>query len=420
MTRRSTSFPKREQLDIFQYMAPRKSSARSDKPPIRSHDVAGLFAGIGGIELGLGRSGHRANLLCEIEPAARAVLQARFPSVPLAPDITKLERLPESTTLVAGGFPCQDLSQAGKTAGIEGRNSGLVTHVFRLLETQRVPWLLLENVSFMLRLARGNAMRFVLDEVERLGYRWAYRIIDARSFGLPQRRERVYLVACLPDQGDPREVLLALDHGPPTPPKDFRKTANGFYWTEGIRGLGWAIDSVPTLKGGSTIGIASPPAIWLPDGRIVKPDIRDGENLQGFPTDWTEPALLVAKPGMRWKLVGNAVSVRAAEWLGEQMKRPADYDDAADYPMESRAPLPDAAWSLEPGRRFVSHASRWPEGIPSPPLEEFLQFPPIPLSERATTGFLSRVRTSSLHFPEGFVSALEQHLQRMSREPALA
>jgi DNA (cytosine-5)-methyltransferase 1 len=379
-----------------------------------------MFAGIGGIELGLSRSGHRANLLCEIEPSARAVLAARFPDVRQEPDIARLERLPSGTTLVAGGFPCQDLSQAGKTAGIEGRNSGLVTHVFRLLETQRVPWLLLENVSFMLRLARGNAMRFVLDEIERLGYRWAYRVIDARSFGLPQRRERVYLVACLPDEGDPREVLLSLDHGPPTVPADHRRTANGFYWTEGIRGLGWAVDAVPTLKGGSTIGIASPPAIWMPDGRIVKPDIRDGERLQGFPADWTEPALSVAKSGMRWKLVGNAVSVRAAEWVGEQMKRPVTYDDVADYPLESTASLPDAAWSLERGERFVSPASRWPEGIPSPHLAQFLEFPPIPLSERATAGFLSRVRTSSLRFPEGFISALEDHLRTVTREAAVA
>lgn len=420
MANQETSFPKREQLDIFRNMAPRTVPAHLAQPSIRRHEVAGLFAGIGGIELGLSRSGHRALMLCEIEPAARVVLKARFPGVVLEPDITKLKRLPESTTLMAGGFPCQDLSQAGKTAGIEGRNSGLVTHVFRLLKEQRVPWLLLENVSFMLRLARGNAMRFVLDEIEHLGYRWAYRVIDARSFGLPQRRERVYLVACLPDQGDPRDILLSLDHGPPAAPEDFRQTANGFYWTEGIRGLGWAVNAIPTLKGGSTIGIASPPAIWMPDGRIVKPDIRDGECLQGFPPDWTEPALGVAKPGMRWKLVGNAVSVRAAEWLGEQMKVPSIYDDAADYLLERKASLPDAAWSLEPGRRFVSLASRWPEGIPSTPLEEFLQYQPILLSERATAGFLSRVRASSLRFPEGFVAALEHHLREMRREPAVA
>jgi len=263
MTQRRNAYRAGEQLDIFRYMAPDSFPGAISPSPIRSHDVAGLFAGIGGLELGLSFSGHHATTLCEIEPSARAVLRVRFPDVQQEPDITRLESLPSSTTLISAGFPCQDLSQAGKTAGIEGRNSGLVTHIFRLLKKQRVPWLLLENVSFMLRLDRGNAMRFVLDEIERLGYRWAYRVIDARSFGLPQRRERVYLVACLPDQGDPRQILLSLDHGPPELP-DYRRTANGFYWTEGVRGLGWAVDSVPTLKGGSTIGIASPPAIWMP------------------------------------------------------------------------------------------------------------------------------------------------------------
>ncbi len=420
MPQRKSTFPERVQLDIFRHMPQRKIPAQVARPAIVQHEVAGLFAGIGGIELGLGRSGHHANLLCEIEPSARAVLRERFPCVAQVPDITKLESLPTSTTLVAGGFPCQDLSQAGKTAGIEGRNSGLVTHVFRLLQNQRIPWLLLENVSFMLRLDRGNAMRFVLDEIERLGYRWAYRVINAHSFGLPQRRERVYIVACQPGEGDPRDVLLSLDHGAVEPPQDYRNRANGFYWTEGIRGLGWAVDSVPTLKGGSTIGIASPPAIWMPDGSIVKPDVRDGERLQGFPADWTEPALRAAKPGMRWKLVGNAVSVSAAEWLGEQMKNPTPYDDAADYPLEEGSSLPDAAWSLEAGSRFVSSVTRWPEGFPSTPLAEFLEYPPIPLSERATEGFLSRVRVSSLRFPEGFVTALERHLEAVKREPAVA
>ena len=95
--------------------------------------------------------------------------------------------------------------------------------------------------------------------------------------------------------------------------------ACGFYWTEGIRGLGWAFDAIPTLKGGSTVGIPSPPAIILPDGIIVKLNIQDAERIQGFEAGWTQPAELVARPGMRWKLVGNAVTVGAAEWIGRRI-----------------------------------------------------------------------------------------------------
>jgi DNA (cytosine-5)-methyltransferase 1 len=75
--------------------------------------------------------------------------------------------------------------------------------------------------------------------------------------------------------------------------------------------LGWAPDAVPTLKNGSTIGIPSQPAILFPNGAIVKPDIRDGERLQGFIADWTKPAEDVAKASKRWGLVGSAVSVPA-------------------------------------------------------------------------------------------------------------
>lgn len=413
-----TPFPNPAQRDIFSPMARASSRTRKSSTKGTEHRVAGLFAGIGGIELGLDRAGHSTELLCELEKAAQSVLQARFRGVAITSDVTKLQKLPESVTLVTAGFPCQDLSQAGKTAGIEGRQSGLVNHVFRLLRKRRVPWVLLENVSFMLRLARGDAMRLVIDELESLGYRWAYRVIDSRSFGLPQRRERVYLIACLPEAGDPRDVILSGDAGAPPPKENYRDFANGFYWTEGIRGLGWATDAVPTLKGGSTIGIASPPAIWLQDGRIVKPDIRDAERLQGFPAEWTEPALRVARPGIRWKLIGNAVTVDAAQWIGNRLRSPVAYDDSADIALETRSPWPNAAWSLGSGERFVSQVSRWPVRIDSPRLADFLEFEPQLLSARATAGFLSRTRTSTLRFPAGLIEALERHLAYMERVEA--
>ena len=103
---------------------------RGSRP--RTLRVAGLFAGVGGLELGLTRAGHETGLLCEIDAGARAVLAARFPDIPCAPDVRELKTLPKGTELLVGGFPCQDLSQAGKTAGIEGSRSGLVGEVFRL------------------------------------------------------------------------------------------------------------------------------------------------------------------------------------------------------------------------------------------------------------------------------------------------
>lgn len=402
--------PPDAQLALPVRLAPlRKRSGSRKAGPRRSLKSVGLFAGIGGIELGLHGAGHETLLFCENDKAATAVLRARFPGIEVHPDVCTLGKLPAGTDLLAGGFPCQDLSQAGKTAGIQGSRSGLVGEVFRLLQRQRVPWVLLENVPFMLQLARGRALEVIIQALEELGYKWAYRVVDTRAFGLPQRRERVFFLASLDD--DPRDVLLVDDAGEP-PPVDFKGVACGFYWTEGIRGLGWAVNAVPTLKGGSTIGIASPPAIWMPSGQIVKPDIRDAERMQGFSPGWTRPAEDVVKKGYRWKLVGNAVTVRVAQWVGRRLAAPGVYDPEADYPLRPGTPWPRAAWNIGAGR-FVAQVSAFPAQRRGTDLERFLKYPTEPLSFRGASGFLSRARSGSLRFPEGFLDAVEAHLRHM-------
>lgn len=384
------------------------------KTPVspRRYKVAGLFAGIGGIELGLNRAGHETLVFSEIDPLASAVLASRFPGIPNQPDVTKVKNLPGHVDLLTGGFPCQDLSQAGQTQGMSGGNSSLVEHVFRLLRKRQVETLVLENVPFMLQLARGNAMVYILDQLEGLGYRWAYRVIDSRAFGLPQRRRRVYLVASLQD--DPRRVLFSDEAGEPEDNgKHWRDVACGFYWTEGIRGLGWAVDAIPTLKGGSTIGIPSPPAVIMPSGEIVKPSIRSAERLQGFPADWTRPAEKVGRASFRWKLVGNAVSVPAATWLGRRLAKPGVPVAAAERDIPVDSPWPTAAYNVD-GDRVAVKISEWPKRYKRRPLDELIDDESAFLSTRATSGFLSRTRKSSLRFPDGFLQIVEAHLQRMN------
>jgi len=374
--------------------------------------TAGLFAGIGGFELGLARSGHEAELLCDILPASKAVLGARFPGVEYRDDITKLRSLPASIDLVCAGFPCQDLSQAGRTAGLDGERSGLIGEVFRLLSRRRVPTVVVENVPFMLQLNGGNAMRAIVDEFERRGYRWAYRVVDTFSFGLPQRRERVFLVASR--VLDPAEVLLTDDRPLVRPATDLSRLAHGFYWTEGLGGLGWAVDSVPTLKNGSTIGIPSPPAILMPDGSLIKPGIRDGERLQGFDAGWTEPAESVARPSIRWSLVGSAVSVPVAEWIGRRLSAPGTYDIGRDQDFPAQGRPPRCA-RFDGKRRHAVALGVDALGIRPPHLADFLEHTERaqPLSAKATLGFLARTRRARLRFEPGFIEAIEHHLVRM-------
>jgi DNA (cytosine-5)-methyltransferase 1 len=372
--------------------------------------IAGLFAGIGGIELGFHNALGAAvetQLLCEWWGPAQEVLRARFPGVELHPDVRELGDLPAGLDVLAAGFPCTDLSQAGRTAGISGAQSGLVSHVFEALRLtatsgRRLPWLMIENVPNMLALDKGRAMAYLVSEIESLGYRWAYRVVDSRFTGVPQRRRRVILLASATE--DPRRVLFADDAGP-RPETDLKADAFGFYWTEGRGGLGWARDAVPTLKGGSTVGIPSPPAIWVPgapdDRLFVTPSVEDAEAMQGFERGWTDVATLASKNGPRWKLVGNAVTTRVAEWVARRLIAPGEAVVDLDGPDVSGR-WPTAAWGDNGTAREVS-ISEFPTLEPYEHLSAVVDLVQAsPLSGRAINGFSSRLNRGNLGRHERF------------------
>ena len=376
--------------------------------------VGGLFSGIGGLEKGLSDAGLSTSYLCEIDPFAVRVLKCRFPGIRVHGDVAKIAG-PGPVDVLCGGSPCQDLSQAGQLAGISGSRSSLVDHVFRLsaVSPSRPRWVVLENVPFMLKLERGKAVEHVVLRLESLGFTWAYRVVDTRAFGLPQRRRRVYFVASRSE--DPRAVLFADEEGP----REFSaydRHACGFYWTEGNTGVGWAVNAVPPLKGGSGIGIPSPPAIRMPRTRdFVLPDIRDAERLQGFPDGWSSPALNGAgksTKGVRWRLIGNAVSVPVAKWLGKRLQRPGTYKELSSSPMPQGGKWPNAAWGRR-GERYIVDIGAWPHLEKYSPLSAFLQYEPRLLPEGAASGFHRRAKASGLKFVPGFLEDLGAHVQAM-------
>ena len=345
--------------------------------------------------------------MSEIDPDARKVIRHRFRGAALDTDVVELAALPEATEVVTAGFPCQDVSMAGKKQGLDGEKSQVVEALFGLLEVRRVPWVVVENVYFMLHLARGAAMAYVLSRLEGLGYRWASRVVDSRAFGLPQRRRRVYIVAAL--DGDPRDVLLADDTGQRTWPAVDAARPVGFYWTEGRSGHGLTADAVPPLKTGSGIGIPSPPAVLLPDGRVVTPPIEAVERFQGFPARWTS-ALRTERHGRnRWRLVGNAVSVPVAEWIGRRLGNPGRYDCSGDVALADGGPWPRAAWSMG-GARMVANVSEHPLAKRRGRLSAFATESWPELSNRALAGFVRRAHEGNLRYPGWFLTALEANL----------
>lgn len=390
--------------------------------------VAGTFSGIGGLELPFHEGGHETLLLCDNWVPSQQVLADRFPGVDIVGDIRDLAEtgLPHGVEVLTAGFPCTDLSQAGRKAGIGGSESGLVRQVFRLLEAHpSISWLVLENVRNMLVLDRGRAMTYLTDTLNQLGFRWAYRLVDSRFTGVPQRRHRVILVAARGEADDPRRVLFADEAGEPdhTAGRHLRADAFGFYWTEGLRGLGWAVDAVPPLKGGSSVGIPSPPGIWIPGAalgrRIVVPQVEHAELLQGFERGWTEAAESDGRNGPRWKLVGNAVTAGVGRWLVSRLERPGDpvLSVGTTQPVSTR--WPNAAWG-DRGGSWVVDASTWPlRGTYQHLLDVVDADEATPLSARGVAGFRSRLSRGSLTRPAAFERDLEEHIEALTRQPSL-
>jgi len=374
--------------------------------------VLSLFGGIGGFERGLNKAGFNGEThIYENWSPARDVLQTRFPGAALHSDVRDLPVNLHNAHLVVAGFPCTDLSQAGLQAGLDGSASGLILGVLERVRVAKPEWVLLENVPNMLRLKQGNAIRVITNILTDAGYSWSYRILDAQYFGVAQRRKRVFILASR--HHDPSRVLFRdLNESPGRGAKlaARRPDAHGFYWSEGNRGVGWGVGVVPTIKGSTTAGIPTSPAVWLRGAETAQkfqtPSIEALEILQGFAAGWTK----AAPARDRWKLVGNAVAVPVVRWLGEGLSA---YDQLMPVDLSSWM-TPGESWNwsgtIVAGQRV---SGKVPDALVTGAMQRRMSLASLlkergshALSQKAARGFTTRLQRSNLSYEPDFMTDL--------------
>lgn len=325
------------------------------------------------MDLGLARAGWRHVGLCERDEYRRAVLAERFSGVELWDDVREVAASGRArqlagvvgsvgsrsdggrgrsgakdgndrVDLLCGGFPCQDLSVAGRRAGLAGERSGLFFEFARIAESVRPEWLLIENVPGLLSSNGGRDFGELLGSLADIGYGVAWRILDSRFFGVPQRRRRVFIVAHHSGGRAGAEragAVLAIGSGcggHPAAGGEAGQIATGVTGA-GSDGPGRGRDEEGSLVnwghlangeetsdsclscGGSGHTRFGPCRRCTGQGplrsvRRLTP--RECERLQGFPDDWTliEWQGKPAADSRRYAACGDAVTVPVAGWLG--------------------------------------------------------------------------------------------------------
>ena len=268
----------------------------------RSLTVGSVFSGIGGFDLGLERAGMEVVWQVEINPFRRRILGRHWPDVERFEDVRDISYIAETdlrqqsdaaktrgdlsrVDLLCGGFPCQDLSVAGRRGGIRAERSGLFFEFARLAGELRPDWLLIENVPGLLSSNQGADFEAVLETLSELGYAVAWRILDSRYFGVPQRRRRVYIVGHI--RADcAAAVLFEPEGGTGDTEKGGEKGEGVAYALTGSpggtgdgHGNAWNTTYIPELTG--VLGNASGKRGW----KISAEDAADGKLIVGSPSD---------------------------------------------------------------------------------------------------------------------------------------
>jgi DNA (cytosine-5)-methyltransferase 1 len=171
-----------------------------------------LFSGIGGFALGLARTnGFETVAFCDSDPKTHLVLKKNFPGVPIFSDVKTLKGEDVGTIdIVTGGFPCQDLSVAGKGKGLAGERSGLWFEMHRIIKETQPKWVIAENVSVL----RSRGLDQVLRSLDEIGYDAEWHCIPASHCGASHSRDRIWILAYRrSERGERLEPLGSLSQG---------------------------------------------------------------------------------------------------------------------------------------------------------------------------------------------------------------
>ena len=298
------------------------------------YTVASFFSGIGGIDLGFEHTGaYKIAFQCEIDTFCQTLLQERWPTVTRANDIREIshEDVPPAEVWV-GGFPCQDVSVAamGPRAGLRGRQSSLFFEYARLLRDARPRVFLIENVPGLLSSHGGRDFGIVIQTLAELGYGVGWRVLNSKNFGVPQSRQRVYIVGCRGDWTGPGQILFEPECREGYAPKgrpDGEKPISPFKKVFGdplqgpiVQGIAYCLYACSPRHTGTDW---SRTYVSYPDGRVRRLTPLETERGQGFPDGWTIPneeyTDVDKLDSLRYRALGNAVTVPVAEWIGRQI-----------------------------------------------------------------------------------------------------
>ena len=292
-----------------------------------------LFCGIGGFRLGLERSNNYREprrqgdsdlqkehpnpkttktqgyfcciWSCDIDKWARQIYRKNFGEEPEG-DITKIpaDSIPDHDLLCVG-FPCQSFSIAGKRHGFQDTRGTLFFDICRILRAKRPSYCLLENVKGLLSHDNGETFKVILESLDELGYDCQWQVLNSKHFGVPQNRERVFIVGHIRGESRPEVFPIGGCNNENVGCNQINNPKHSYYRLYGLDGVANCFRSANGNK-----------ATKVPIGTKIRHlTPTECERLQGFPDNWTAGV----SDTQRYKCLGNAVTVNVIEFLGERL-----------------------------------------------------------------------------------------------------